>query len=138
MSDPAQPEACIPPDPSVSGWWWLLESNGTKTPAFWLHLNHEWEFDGIRRTPEDLGALARILGPVLSHAEVEALREGKSECVRRLYAANAEIARLKTPDLVTVRREDLRHTLSLTCPYIDEDTSFEIDARLTAMEEVTR
>ena len=41
-------------------------------------------------------------------------------------------------NLVTVRREDLRNTLSLTYPYIDEDTSVEIDERLTAMEEAAR
>ena len=73
MSDPTDtPSLCIPPDPSVSGWWHVItdeKSNDGREVA-------EWMTYGGLCTPHwrSRGTVLSILGPVTPHAEVEALR----------------------------------------------------------------
>ena len=73
------PALCIPPDPSISGWWWLGDEEGDVCALNWDGEN--WWV----RVPGDYGCQVfrqqllsregwRILGPVTTHAEVEALR----------------------------------------------------------------
>ncbi|MBC7623925.1 MAG: hypothetical protein H7232_11105 [Aeromicrobium sp.] len=100
----------------------------------------------------------RILGPVPSHAEVEALRaahvnfvEWEGRWAQRvlvlsddLNTANAEIARLKRPDLVTVRRSSLRDAVwaeidlgyGPSLSFADHEKA--VNARLTAMEDAAK
>jgi len=74
MSDPTDaPTPCIPPDPSVGGWWWLgYADKNNEFPLWWEADGKYWEngFDAERATAYGY----RILGPVTPHAEVEALR----------------------------------------------------------------
>ena len=109
MSDPA---SCVPPDPSVSGWWWLKlhdyegafkwsspdEQGGGN--GYWLYA----ALDGKAWTSDDATRAGyRILGPVPSHADVVEAREQIAQDGREierleaeLTAANAAIKRLKT------------------------------------------
>jgi hypothetical protein len=109
METPA-PASCIPPDPSVSGWWYVAKDGYTgpdELHEFWNagNGNGGWwdDFVADGMTPEEAGDMGfSILGPVPSHAEVEALR-GAYACMLQsangfsdtLNAANAEIERLK-------------------------------------------
>ena len=89
----------------------------------------------------------------MSDAEVESLRsqldrwqDYAMKNAMELTAANAEIARLKSPDIVTVRREDLREVLwgvinstwrsKATASFREEEV--EVNKRLTAMEDAAR
>ena len=72
------PAICIPPDPSVSRWWWLGPvDNGDAFPLWWDADAECWDAGDM---PLDDW---RILGPVATHAEVEALRAE----IQRLRAA---------------------------------------------------
>jgi len=75
------PAICIPPDPSVSGFWHVVtdeKSNDGREVA-------EWMTYGGLCTPHwrSRGTVLSILGPVATHAEVEALRAE----IQRLRAA---------------------------------------------------
>jgi len=63
------PALCIPPDPSVSGWWWLgpVDDNGDAFPLWWDADAECWDAGDM---PLDDW---RILGPVNPNAEVELL-----------------------------------------------------------------
>ena len=83
MSDPA---TCQPPNPEVSGWWWLTRDGHHNLPAWWYHSDAPgcsgWTEYG---TPEQMAAHGyRVLGPVLSFAEVEALRDDIAGAVKHL------------------------------------------------------
>ena len=116
MSDPA---LCIPPNPDVSGWWYVSMKQAVG-PRYEYHrewiapplhgVNGHWNCDGYEIFQDDAAELGyRILGPVPTHAEVEALRTEAADANRawnrlrdtyalqnyELTAANAEIARLK-------------------------------------------
>jgi hypothetical protein len=77
------PTLCIPPDPSISGWWWLHDGYDVDGPrarqwnpdptynggGWWsVWACEPWSSEAIAREG------FRILGPVTTHAEVEALR----------------------------------------------------------------
>ena len=146
MSDPA---LCIPPNSEVSGWWYLQHEN-TEEHEYWNADHGGWwdNFVDDGMTPADAHRIGyRILGPVPSFAEVEALRaeianllalcDGDAYALRQmntqLTAANAEIARLKSPDLVTVRREDLRELIGWSPPWTPTEQS-RIEQRIAEME----
>lgn len=108
MSDPA---SCIPPNPEVSGWWWLKlhdyegafkwsspdEQGGDD--GCWLHA----ALDGSTWTSDEATRAGyRILGPVPSHADVVEARgqiaqDGKEieRLEAELTAANAAIETLE-------------------------------------------
>ena len=113
MSDPA---TCIPLNPSVSGWWYLSQ-NDREIHEYWDDGGFWGDSFGQYMTADVAHKTGcRILGPVPSHSEVEALRaeilvlksarddywhlalENANEGTRwrrELTAANVEIARLK-------------------------------------------
>ena len=169
-TDPAQPATCIPPNNEVSGWWWLTDLfvDNSQTIAWWRAPSDWLDSYGRVFSCRTMALRGfRILGPVPTHAEVEALRS-------ELNAANAEIERIKkqiadaahviedrnkalrgcldrlagvaNPDLVTVRREDLREVLwafvnagwqsSSSASFRKEEAA--VNARITAMEDATR
>ena len=108
MADPA---SCVPPDPSVSGWWWLKlhdyegafkwsspdEQGGGN--GYWLYAaldGKAWRSDDATR------AGYRILGPMPSHADVVEARRQIAQDGREierleaeLTAAHARIAKLE-------------------------------------------
>jgi hypothetical protein len=113
-------ERCEPSDPSVSGWWYIGYIAGAPYPCEiweWVPNEGRWILPGGEGDGDDGFHAAlngyRILGPVPSHAEVEALRAEittaqntarvqtslwANKCFdlhTQLTAANAEIARLK-------------------------------------------
>ena len=70
------PTLCTPPDPSVSGWWWLHDGYDVDGPRA-RQWNPDPTYDGggwwsvwacEPCSPEE------VVGPVTPHAEVEALR----------------------------------------------------------------
>ena len=76
MSDPTDaPTPCIPPDPSVSGWWWLENDEKKQMPWCWQASHRRWQTEGSDRNhPEHMAEYGwRILGPVNPNAEVELL-----------------------------------------------------------------
>ena len=106
-------DTCIPLNPSVSGWWWIRDErgmNGDTWPVWWQAGADSWDLEDETMSPvEAYAAGYRILCPVPSHSEVEALREHNTELQEQLRhamsnadntrgqltAANAEIARLR-------------------------------------------
>ena len=104
-------ETCTPPDASVSGWWWIRDErgmNGDTWPVWWQAGADSWDLEDETMSPvEAYAAGYRILCPVPSHSEVEALREHNTELQEQLRhsmsnadntrgqltAANAEIER---------------------------------------------
>jgi len=123
MSDPEQPATCQPFDPTVSGWWYQDTPHG-ESPYFWDMVYQKWLVGANYETIQDLTYDDhRILGPVPTFTEVEALqaelsvanfrldllrlevvnmaalRDGDAHAFHQLdaqlTAANAEIARLK-------------------------------------------
>ena len=79
------PTLCTPPDPSVSGWWWLHDGYDDDGPRA-RQWNPDPTYDGggwwsvwacEPCSPEE------VVGPVTPHAEVEALRAE----IQRLRAA---------------------------------------------------
>jgi len=82
---------CIPPDPSVGGWWWLgYADKNNEFPLWWEADGKYWEngFDAERATAYGY----RILGPVTPHAEVEALRAEIQRLRAGLFGVRALIA----------------------------------------------
>ena len=76
-TDPEQPATCIPPDPSVSGWWYLQDGEFIVN-EYWNAEGGTWDEFFVDR-PISCAEWAhasgyRILGPVPTFAEVEALR----------------------------------------------------------------
>jgi len=69
------PTLCIPPDPSVSGWWWLENDEKKQMPWCWQASHRRWQTEGSDRNhPEHMAEYGwRILGPVNPNAEVELL-----------------------------------------------------------------
>ena len=56
-TDAAQPATCIPPDPSVSGWWWLQQLEAVRSEliaAYDLGKRHATEWRPIADAPDEI------------------------------------------------------------------------------------
>ena len=152
-----EPTTCAPPDPSVSGWWWLAINGAGPQASYWNSGTSVWWSDFIMSAKVASLRGYRVLGPVPTHSEVEALQTGLEmlhaesqqsldlfrEVSAKLTAANAEIARLKSPALVTVHREDLRICVDAVIRAdFDTQTAEEFEnlvaTQLTSMEAAAR
>lgn len=143
MSDP---ERCQPEDVSKIGQYYLTDANGKETIWWWMS-GGMWRSTIDNTFGVDWGMARegyRILGPVPSHADVVQAREliaqdGKEieRLETELTAANAEIERLKRPDLVTVRREDLRELMGFS-ERLNGETRQLIDVGIAIMEDAAR
>jgi len=84
------PTVCIPTDPSVSGWWWLTPvDNDKEFPIWWEADEQYWYGVSDAIDAERAAKWWRVLGPVPSHAEYEAL-------TAELGVLKSENARLRT------------------------------------------
>jgi len=70
------PALCIPPNPNVSGWWWLVSPYKYLNIFFWCNISQKWSTSqNFNALPQYLTHLGyRIRGPIPSYAEVEKLR----------------------------------------------------------------
>jgi len=141
MSDPTR---CQPPDPTVSGWWYLAKveyDDPEELHEFWNAGggNGGWwdDFTTDGMTAEQAGEIGyTIIAPIPTFAEVEALREDRhalGDAVAeiailraQLTAANAEIARLKleaeaTDVALEERNKSLRAVLDRQAGVLNPD-----------------
>jgi len=82
------PALCIPPNPNVSGWWWLVSDIWPyKNIFFWCNISQGWSTSqNFNASPQYLAQLGyRIRGPVPSYAEVEKLRSTNAALNKELF-----------------------------------------------------
>jgi hypothetical protein len=144
MSDPA---LCQPPDPTVSGRWWVSGiPYNNEFPLWWDGFYERWHYGYSNISAKEAYKRWRILGPVPTHAEVEALREeltnmealrdGDARALRQfdtqLTAARARVAKLEAG----LRLIEVGQAVRVEFAYIGRPWS-DIDASDIAREALT-